>query len=183
MTIKTNKRTLQKLGHLGGQAGFTLVELLVVIAIMSILTIIAVSQFQSAKRKSRDVQRKGDISAVSKALLMYYTDYGYFPESEEGKIKDAGWGTTFTDNGYDYLKEMPRENYSEIPFCYVTDGGTQPTKFGLFSILENPEDIDYNKLNDESDYIDYGPFSECGGNSYNFAILSPNANITDITDI
>lgn len=165
MTTKKSKRN-----------GFTLVELLVVIAIMSILTIIAVSQFQSAKRKSRDVQRKGDISAVSKALLMYYTDYGYFPESENGQIKGASWGTTFSDNGYDYLKEMPRENYSDIPFCYITDAGTEPSKFGLFSILENSEDMDYNRLNNGNNY---GPFAACGGRSYNFAILSPNASITD----
>jgi len=156
--------------------GFTLVELLVVIAIMSILTIIAVSQFQSAKRKSRDVQRKGDISAVSKALLMYYTDYGYFPESVDGQINEAPWGGSFSDAGYDYLKEMPRENYGDIPFCYVTDGGTEPTKFGLFSILENSEDMDYNKLNSGEAY---GPFAECDNNSYNFAILSPNASMAD----
>lgn len=157
--------------------GFTLVELLVVIAIMSILTIIAVSQFQSAKRKSRDVQRKGDISAVSKALLMYYTDYGYFPESVDGQINEAPWGGTFSDAGYDYLKEMPRENYGDIPFCYVTDGGTEPTKFGVFSILENTEDMDYNKLS--GDGSAYGPFAECDNNSYNFAILSPNASMAD----
>jgi general secretion pathway protein G len=177
MTTKKSKRTLPKLRPLGGRAGFTLVELLVVITIMSILTIIAVSQFQSAKRKSRDVQRKGDISAVSKALLMYYTDYGYFPESDEGNITNGFWGTSFSDaGGYDYLKEMPRENYSDVEFCYVTDGGTEPTKFGLFSILENTEDMDYNKLNGGEAY---GPFAECAGNYYNFAILSPNASIND----
>jgi len=168
MTTKKSKRN-----------GFTLVELLVVIAIMSILTIIAVSQFQSAKRKSRDVQRKGDISAVSKALLMYYTDYGNFPESDGGQISVDGnlaiWGGTFSDNGYDYLKEMPRENYSDVEFCYVTDSNVPPTKFGLFSILENTEDMDYNKLNDGTDYSPAG----CPGTSYNFAILSPNASITD----
>ena len=38
-------------------SGFTLVELLVVIAIMSILTIISVSQFQTAKKKANDVAR------------------------------------------------------------------------------------------------------------------------------
>ena len=165
MTTKKSKRR-----------GFTLVELLVVIAIMSILTIIAVSQFQSAKRKSRDVQRKGDISAVSKALLMYYTDYGYFPESDAGNITNGNWGTSFSDTGgYDYLKEMPRENYSDVEFCYVTDGGSEPTKFGLFSILENTEDMDYNKLNDGTDYSPVG----CPDTSYNFAILSPNASIND----
>ena len=172
MTTKKSKRN-----------GFTLVELLVVIAIMSILTIIAVSQFQSAKRKSRDVQRKGDVSAVSKALLMYYTDYGYFPTSDGGNINIPGavWGGTFSDDGYAYLKEMPRENYNlNKPFCYVTDNNDPPTKFGLFSILENSEDMDYNKLNDEDNYADYGPFAACGGvNTYNFAILSPNASIAD----
>jgi len=155
--------------------GFTLVELLVVIAIMSILTIITVSQFQSAKRKSRDVQRKGDISAVSKALMMYYTDYGYFPESSAGQVSGAAWGSSFEDADYVYLKVMPRENGSGPEFCYVTNGGTEPSMFGLFSTLENEEDMDYNKLSGS----DYGPFAGCGADVYHFAILSPNASIAD----
>ena len=60
-------------------SGFTLIELLVVITIMSILTVITVSQFQSARQKARDVQRKSDLSSVTKALEMYYADYGRFP--------------------------------------------------------------------------------------------------------
>jgi len=50
--------------------GFTLIELLVVVAIISILTIISVSQFNTAKIKARDTQRKADIDSVAKALIL-----------------------------------------------------------------------------------------------------------------
>ena len=98
---------------------FTFVELLVVIAIMGILTVIAVSQFQGAKKKANDVSRKGDLNGVSKALTMYFADYGKFPEaSSNGNImlngEDVKWGEGFIDNGYVYSKILPKENKNDF---------------------------------------------------------------------
>jgi len=123
---------------------FTLVELLVVIAIMSILTTIAVSQFQTAKRKANDVARKGDLNAVAKALQMYYADYGRMPEaSVDGKImvvadSPISWGGEFKDAAsYIYMKQLPIENNEGLPpYCYKTDGKA----YALFAMLENTQD-------------------------------------------
>jgi competence protein ComGC len=166
--------------------GFTLIELLVVISIISILTIITVSQFNTAKKKANDVARKGDLNALSKALLMYYADYGYFPADTSGVINvtDNGdnnpisWGGTFSDNSatpYVYMKTMPKEKILSNQFCYVVDA--TKTKFALFAMLENTTD---------SQCImngNVGAYSHCGGKNYCFAFLSPNAAVSDFTGL
>ena len=143
-------------------------ELLVVIAIMSILTVITASQFGAAQRRSRDMARKADLSSLSKALLTYYADYGFFPAEDE-----ISWGGEFKDDtDYIYMKVVPQENYERLglpAYCYVAEG-VPPTKFALFSGLENEEDSD-GKFDAES-------YDVCGG-SYNFAIVSPNAEVAD----
>ena len=158
--------------------GFTLIELLVVIAIMSILTVITVSQFQNARKKARDVARKGDLNAVSKAVMMYYTDYGQLPAESSGRLEVGGetveWGGgEFKDAaGYVYLKTMPRENTSGANgYCYVVSA--DGTKFAILSVLENTEDSEYNKLNEDG-------YTGCGHDGgYNYVYFSPNAGISD----
>lgn len=165
--------------------GFTLVELLVVIAIISILTIITVSQFATAKKKANDVARKGDLSALSKALLMYYADYGKFPTSSNGLVhvtdnggKDISWGGEFSDNSaqkYVYMKVMPSEKIlKNIQYCYVSD--PSGTKFGLFAMLENTTDSQCSTNGVVNVY------SHCG-TTYCFAYVSPNISVTDLNGL
>lgn len=150
---------------------FTLIELLVVMSIMGILTIITVSQFQTARRRANDVARKGDLNAVSKALQMYYTDYGEMPEaSSDGRITiDGGeidWGGEFKDaGGFIYMKKLPIENkVGVLPYCYKRS--TDKKAYALFAMLENTADSQCLVGNSYS----------CGGNikGYCFAYHSPN---------
>lgn len=164
--------------------GFTLIELLVVISIISILTIITVAQFQTAKKKANDVARKGDLNALSKALEMYYADYGKFPIArtdgiiqvlDNGVSGTANWGGTFQDNKqYVYMKVMPKENIlTNFPYCYVTDA--TGTNFGLFAMLETTTDSQCIMKPDRS----AGAYHHCGRN-YCFAYVSPNISVTDL---
>ncbi len=168
-------------------SGFTLVELLVVIAIISILTVITVSQFNSARMKSRDVQRKGDLNGVYKALLMYYSDYGRFPdpggESDLEKINELWGGNDFKgSDGYIYFKGMPSEVFFEKgspQYCYEVsrDEPTDPVRMvALYARLENRNDEEFEKYR-------YGGYS-CSGSSviYNYVIYSPNAGPGDFGD-
>lgn len=144
---------------------FTLVELLVVIAIISILTIITVSQFQTARKKASDVSRKGDLSALSKALFMYYADYNEFPAVADidltsgGEFKDAG--------GYIYMKVLPKEKkVGWTPFCYMVDVDNK--KFALIAQLENTSDPDC-----RSSPVDLAGCSGC------YVVTSPNTSLND----
>lgn len=158
--------------------GFTLIELLVVMAIMGILTIITVSQFETARKKARDVQRKGDLSALQKALLVYYADYNEFPETiNNDAVTSEGWcsdsSCEFNDGSGEtegiYMKVLPRENRSgQPPYCYVVSPDRK--QFSLYGILENTDDNDCRK--DENG--DFRFRGKCGNNNYCLIYASPN---------
>ncbi|MFA6007208.1 MAG: prepilin-type N-terminal cleavage/methylation domain-containing protein [Candidatus Shapirobacteria bacterium] len=159
------------------QAGFTLVELLVVIAIMSVLTVITVSQFQTAQKKANDVARKGDLNAVAKALQMYYADYGKMPNMSDplgGQIKVGGnvipWGGQFIDAaGYVYMQKLPIEGNLAFPYCYKTDANNKA--YALFAMLENT--LDNQCIGGAA------PTYKCGNpvKNYCFAYYSPNVKL------
>ncbi len=152
--------------------GFTLIELLIVIAIMGILTSITVSQFVTAKKKANDVARKSDLNGISKALQMYFADYGEMPAaSVDGKMVVKGttvdWGGTFMDGTYVYMKVVPKENNTSLPaYCYKTD--SEKKKYALFAQLENTSD---------KECIGSYP---CGnaGKTYCFSYVSPNTSLS-----
>jgi prepilin-type N-terminal cleavage/methylation domain-containing protein len=54
--------------------GFTLIELLVVIAIIGVLTGLVTFNFQQARVRARDVQRKSELGVIRDALEMYKND-------------------------------------------------------------------------------------------------------------
>jgi type II secretion system protein G len=152
---------------------FTLVELLVVISIMSILTIITISQFVTARMRARDVARKGDLGAMSKALQMYFADYGVFPATINGYSSSDAWGTELqdpNDHNYVYMKVLPKSG-TAAPYCYVVD--SENKKFGLFAMLENVKDSDCN-MNGSA-----GLYLHCGGKNYCYSVVSPNAVVGD----
>ena len=159
--------------------GFTLIELLVVISIMSILTVITVSQFTTATKKARDVQRKGDLNALSKALQMYYADYGNFPSSTDATRPidiNAKWGMEFSDADYIYMKVLPDEKTTGMPdFCYVVTADQK--SYGLFAMLESTTDLDCHNTNGIGDYI------HCTGKRYCYSVVSPNIDVSALTGV
>ena len=176
--------------------GFTLIELLVVMAIMGILTIITVSQFGTARKKARDVQRKGDLSSLQKALFIYYADYDEFPEyinnSDDNSCSDNSicsqtsedWcddnSCEFTDGTPDlegiYMKVLPVENKSGIdPYCYVVS--VDRKQFALYGVLENINDNDCKCVGEcELDNSNFLFENKCG-NDYCLIYASPNVNV------
>lgn len=162
------------------KTGFTLIELLVVISIMAILTVITVSQFNTAKKKARDVQRKGDLNALTKALDMYFADYGVLPLAYQGKIsveRDVGivWGNEFIDKGYTYMKVTPKENYlTAFPYCYAVSADLK--SYNLFAHLENTSDIECHLEEEVGSYL-------CNGVRYCYGVASPNAVVGGIVGV
>lgn len=61
--------------------GFTLIELLVVIAIIALLSSVALIGFMSARQKSRDAKRLGDITQMNTALELYFSTNKGYPSS------------------------------------------------------------------------------------------------------
>jgi len=162
-----------------GRQGFTLVELLIVIAIMGILTSITVSQFVTAKKKANDVSRKSDLNSISKALQMYFADYGVMPSaSVDGKIVinnvSLNWGGEFVDGSYVYMKVLPAEKNTAIsPYCYKTDA--EKKKYAIFAQLENTGDKECGTPVNNA--------YQCGTQTYCFAYVSPNTSLNANGDL
>ncbi len=66
---------------------FSKKELAGVAAILLAIALATGVNLRLALRRSRDVQRRADLGAVSNALHSFFDDFGFFPPAEDGKIK------------------------------------------------------------------------------------------------
>ena len=138
--------------------GFTLLELLVVIGIIAALSTLAIVALNTARAKARDTKRMHDLRTISKALDMYYADYGYYPGKRDSGLcfpTRYAWssqGYRITDTCQpspvylsvllqNYLLTLPGDplNNGNAPYVccsinyYVTSDGMQ---YDLITILE-----------------------------------------------
>lgn len=63
------------------QKGFTLIELLVVIAIIGLLASVVLLALGSARQKSRDAKRLGDMRQMASAMELFFNDNNAYPQS------------------------------------------------------------------------------------------------------
>lgn len=111
--------------------GFTLIELLVVIAIIGLLASVVLVSLGSAKLKSRDARRLGDIQQIKSGLDIYYNLGNGYPDTNS-------WNTAQTNksqlscSGTPALK-VPNDplNSTNGTYTYTyTQGGTSSSSCG-----------------------------------------------------
>ena len=73
--------------------GFTIVELLIVVVVIGILASITLIAFGGVQAKARDSQRLQDIKTIVKALELYKTNNGIYPD-EISTTNGGGWEVT-----------------------------------------------------------------------------------------
>ena len=114
-----------------------LIELLMIFAVLGFLGKITFSQFSLAAAKSRDADRMSSLHELSKAVRLYYKDYGELPDAE---MINSLWGKVWKDGDYTYLALMPKENYLDKEFCY--QNSEKGDSFLFFVELENRSNPD-----------------------------------------
>ncbi|MBL8029876.1 MAG: type II secretion system protein [Candidatus Doudnabacteria bacterium] len=92
-------------------SGFTLIEILVVVAIIALLSSIALIGLMSAREKSRNVKRLGDMTQMNTALELYNAQNKGYPPSVNGVPQ----GMTPT-----FLTGLPRSPIPPDGFCDIT---------------------------------------------------------------
>lgn len=120
------------------RTGFTLVELLVVVAIIGVLTTLVLANFNAARDRARDVERKSDLDQVKKALRMYYNDNTSYPA--DGVLV---WGSEFSSGSMVYMKALPEDPDSAKAYVYAVDASGND--FCLVTTLDNTADGDIAK--------------------------------------
>ena len=80
--------------------GFTLIELLVTMGIIAVLTGMAVFNFNQARVRARDVQRKNDASQLAKALEVYKNDNGSYIPPKSSDPDNSYFQTVLLEGGY-----------------------------------------------------------------------------------
>ncbi len=118
--------------------GFTLIELLVVMGIIAMLSLVLVVNLEKAKVKSRDAQRKSDLTKIAQALDTYKIDYKAYPAGN-GANFDAVTSTSLsaliTANNA-YLSVIPvdpmNSNNTTFKYSYRSDG----SQFKIKSVSE-----------------------------------------------
>jgi general secretion pathway protein G len=159
-------------------SGFTLMELMVVIAVMGAVFVMAASSYMGTQAKARDARRKSDLTQISKALELFYTDHGTYAQDNSGRIAGCGvsssspcpWGSDFTDQDSNrYMEKIPQELQpgKAYLYCASADG----LQYQLFARLENLQDPIVDQ-NGDGVADEFAP--NCGSQRCNFAITSPN---------
>ncbi|MDO8497086.1 MAG: prepilin-type N-terminal cleavage/methylation domain-containing protein [bacterium] len=136
--------------------GFTLLELILVIAIMGVLAAMVSGNFITSLKKGRDSRRKGDLEQVQKAVEMYYEDKKMYPLTTELSFSGpVGTGSSLYDpvSGKIYMQKIPNDplyvegvvfGIAVLPggaaYVYCVDSATAPTKYQLYTLLENTMD-------------------------------------------
>jgi len=126
--------------------GFTLIELLVVIALIGILSTLVLANLNSARERSRDVQRKSDLRNIQTALRIYYNDLGGFPDSNASyAILGCGalgttacsWGAEWSVGTTVYMSLLPTDPQPSQSYRYIQ---TDMDTYALEACLENKSD-------------------------------------------
>lgn len=139
--------------------GFSKKELYFTIITIGLIIFATYSNLQVSFRKSRDVERKGDLRAIYDALVDYQVDVASFPPSDQGKIvacDDPGvstrraceWGwegiTYHFEDGtvgkfINTLPTDPQHNDGRR-YLYLSNG----RHFQIFASLEGKDEPEYN---------------------------------------
>jgi len=120
------------------QKGFTLIELLVTMGIIAVLTGLAVFNFNQARVRARDVQRKSDLSQLAKAFELYKNDNNGQYILTDGISSDKSvFMTTLIEDQYTKTTFVDPKGSSWSSYEYIcTDAKT----YYLMTCLENVAD-------------------------------------------
>lgn len=152
---------------------FTLVELLVVVTIIALLTVVAALNYEKAKAKSRDAQRKSDLTKISMALESYKADNKqYIATNNVYILANSTNMTPLTSGGY--ISSTPTDPLNVDSYKYQYKSDTDGSQYKLITLSETiTSDSDTHAQTKAGDY--YNPVS--GKRNY-FQVSSSNTALT-----
>lgn len=131
--------------------GFTILELMVVCAIIGVLAAIVFVNLDRGKLRTRDAQRKADLTKIAGALESYRADRKVYPDSIVGGNvifipADPKLKTELVDRGY--ISILPTDPGNQPQYQYASDGNQY--KLVAMSETISDADISQNKAQDKA---------------------------------
>jgi type II secretion system protein G len=108
------------------QSGFTIVELLIVIVVIAVLASITIVAYNGIQQRARDSQRRSDITALAKALELYYIDNDRYPAGSGSTTINASWSTT-ADASWQNLTTALQPYMAKLPSDPISSPGVAVT--------------------------------------------------------
>lgn len=147
--------------------GFTLVELLVVIAIIAILSVVGAVIYSNLQKGARDVKRRADVNAISKAYEVIYSASGKYAALSSasfsgGKPKDPTKGEY-----YNWLDS----NGAGFKVCAALENNPgnacNTSAENCYCVTSSQENLPQNSVADTSSYT--GGLGSAGANGSNLS--------------
>ncbi len=126
------KKTITQAVVRGAARGFSLLEIMAVLTIMAMamggVAVGVMAYIDKAKVK----QAKMDIKNISNGLDLYKTDFGNYPEGEDGLQK-------LVDEKILKEKKIPKDPWGH-PYVYIFPGTNNTDSFDLYSFGKDGKD-------------------------------------------
>ena len=118
-------RALLKESTRGASKGFSLLEIMVVITIMAMIMGAVSVGVMTYLDKSKVKQAKMDIQTISNALDLYKTEFGKYPESDDGLSR-------LVEEKILKEKKVPKDPWGN-EYIYIFPGSNNDDGFDLYS--------------------------------------------------
>ena len=118
-------RALLKESKRGVSKGFSLLEIMVVITIMAMIMGAVSVGVMTYLDKSKVKQAKMDIQTISNALDLYKTEFGRYPESDDGLSR-------LVEEKILKEKKVPKDPWGH-EYIYIFPGSNNDDGFDLYS--------------------------------------------------
>jgi len=118
-------RALLKESAKGTTKGFSLLEIMVVITIMAMIMGAVSVGVMGYLDRSKEKQAKMDIVTISNALDLYKTEFGKYPESDDGLSR-------LVEEKILKEKKVPKDPWGN-EFIYIYPGSNNDDGFDLYS--------------------------------------------------
>ena len=142
------------------EGGFTLIELLVVVAIIGLLSSIALIALISARQKSRNAKRLGDMTQMNTALELYFAANKGYP---------SGTGGLPVDLRPEFVNSIPSAPMPPDGACdLLTHGSPVPVGIPANTYYYYPSGPSYLE-NGKTVFPDYGYYFCLGNKTGNFS--------------
>jgi len=123
--LRSFLKALVKEGTTGVSRGFSLLEIMVVITIMTMIMGAVGVGVMGYLDKSKMKQAKIDIVTISNALDLYKTEFGRYPESEDGLSR-------LVEEKILKEKKVPKDPWGN-DYIYIYPGSNNDDGFDLYS--------------------------------------------------